>query len=38
MSTLILAKSRLTLNLIETPKNTFANNADPDQEALVIAA
>ena len=28
----------LTLYLIETPFNTFANRADPDQAALVRAA
>ena len=26
---------KLTLHLIETPFNTFANGADPDQAALV---
>ena len=28
----------LTLNLIETPFNAFANREDPDQAALVRAA
>ena len=28
----------LTLYLIETPFNTFANRADPDQAALIRAA
>ena len=28
----------LTLYLIETPFNTFANRADPDQAALLRAA
>ena len=28
----------LTLNLIETPINTFANRADPDQAVLTRAA
>ena len=30
--------TNLTLYLIETPFNTFANGADPDQSALVRAA
>ena len=29
---------RLTLHLIETPFNAFANRVDPDQTALVRAA
>ena len=32
------AHADLTLNLIETPFNTFANRADRDQTALVRAA
>ena len=34
----IRVKSFLTLYLIETPFNAFANRADPDQAALVRAA
>ena len=33
-----LSITELTLYLIETPFNTFANRADPDQAALVRAA
>ena len=29
---------KLTLNLIETPFDAFANRADPDQAALIKAA
>ena len=32
------AQLTLTFYLIETPFNTFANRADPDQAALVRAA
>ena len=34
----IVSGHHLTLYLIETPFNTFANRADPDQAALVRAA
>ena len=33
-----LAYDELTLYLIETPFNAFANKADPDQEAFIRAA
>ena len=35
---LLMTRLMLTLFLIETPFNTFANRADPDQAAHVRAA